>query len=176
MRRTLSLSIQGLTEPASITVDPVERDLTDGRMRSLLAAWRQVRFKQARLPSRVELGLGLLESVKHHLIDIDVVAGDEFEFRTYGAAIASAFGNDMTGRKVSELPPADAKFIAAVYKLARAERVPCITRHRPSKGVLVEHWLRLVLPLDERRNGQVSAFLALNVPIDPNMLAALSQR
>jgi len=176
MRRNLSIAVSGLAEPATVTVDPTEKDLTDGRMRALLGAWRSARFKHGRLPSRAELGLGLLESIRNHLIDIDVLPGDDFRFRTYGSAIASAFGRNMTGRRVSELPPSDAQFIVAVYKLAKTERVPCVTRHRPSKGVLVEHWLRLVLPLDDERAGRVTVFLSLNVPVDPNMFASLMPR
>lgn len=176
MRRNLSIEVSGLTEPASVTVDPTEKDLTDGRMRALLGAWRRARFKHGRLPRRAELGLGLLESIRNHVIDIDVLPGDDFRFRTYGGAIASAFGRDMTGRRVSELPPSDAKLIATVYKLAKTEGVPCVTRHRPSKGVLVEYWLRLVLPLDKERAGRVAAFLSLNVPVDPSTLPIFSQR
>jgi hypothetical protein len=174
MRRTLSISVSRLTEDASVTVDPSEKDLSDGRMRALLAAWRRARFKYGRLPSRAELGLKLLESIRDHLIDVDILPEDDFSFRTYGRAIAFAFGRNMVGRRVAELPPSDARLITAVYKLAKVERSPCITRHRPSKGVMVEHWLRLVLPLDDAHTGRVSAFLSLNVPLYPNTIGMLA--
>jgi len=166
MRQVIVIIEDGLPEPARVVIDPVESDLVDMRERSLLKAWQRAKFRRGRLPRRSDLGDGLLSSIEGFLIDLDLDADGSIRFRTYGRSIAAAFGRDMTGKNLNELPGPDSRLFLKVYSISGSRRVPCATQHVPSVGVKVGTWLRVVLPLDERSTGAVTGFLACNVPLD----------
>lgn len=172
MRRVLQWTVPGLPAPATVIVDPEQSDLIDMRKRALMTAWQRVRFKAGRLPKRADIDGDLLKQIGGHLIDLAVEADGRLRFRSYGKDIAAAFGRNMTGSYLDELPSADARFIARVYRIVQEERVPCATRHKPTTTVEVATWLRLTLPLDESGDGRVTAFLSCNVPLDPGPRAA----
>jgi hypothetical protein len=171
MRRILHWPVPDLPKPATVIVDPERADLIDLRKRALLAEWHRARFKRGRIPKRADLDRDLLKDIGDYLIDVAIELDGRLRFRSYGLGIAAAFGRDMTGKSLADLPAAAARFFARVYGIAQAERVPCATRHAPDPTIPVSNWLRLVTPLDEAGEGRVTAFLCCNVPLDPGARA-----
>ncbi len=174
MPRKLTVVQEGLPKAATVILEPGEGDLMDMRLRGLLRAWISAKLKsKGRLPAKGDLAEGAVRAAADFCVDIEIVAGGELVFRTYGRGIARAFGRDMTGRKVSDLPKANAIFFKKVYFIAGSKRIACATEHAPSATVPVGRWMRLVLPLDEAGKGSATHFLACNVPLDPDDVRAM---
>ena len=167
MSRRLNVVQEGLPRAATVILEPGDGDLMDMRLRGLLRAWTSAKFKnKGRLPAKGDLAEGAVRAAADFCVDIEIAAGGELAFLSYGRGIARAFGRDMTGRRVSDLPKADAIFFKKVYFIAGSKRIACATEHAPSATVPVGRWMRLVLPMDETGKGNATHFLACNVPID----------
>lgn len=158
--------IPGLPAPAEAIADPKDADVDDLRLRLLLAAWRKIAFAKNRLPRMDELPAAALQAVEPYLVVLENRDGSDLRFIRYGSAVAAAFGRDMVGCSARDLPSADARFFFTIYGRSMRERVPYLTRHRPSHAVAVGRWLRLVLPFDQAGAGRITHFFACNVPID----------
>lgn len=87
-------------------------------------------------------------------------------YRYYGAAIAKAYGQDLTGRSSSAFGSAIATFFVGAYLATEVRAAPLLTRHRAPPTVAVKHWQRLILPPAIINVGgqQQPRFLAANVP------------
>jgi hypothetical protein len=165
MRRKFDVHVDGLDEPMLIVANPNESDLVDMRERLALKSWRKAAFEKGRLPTIGELGVDMITDLEPNLVELEVLPDGDMLYRKYGAAIARAFGRDMTGRRTSELPTPVAKVFLSVYRLAIKRPMPYSTRHRPPADVKVGHWHRLILPMADAKSGKVGEFVVCIVPI-----------
>lgn len=164
-RRKFEIFVDGLTEPFQVIADPSEADLIDARERALLKMWRKERFARGRVPRWNQLDADLLADLKPYLMYLVVQDDGDLRYLDYGSAIARAYGQDMTGRRTSELSAPIAKAFLSLYHLALKQAIPYATRHHPPPPVPVSHWHRLILPLDEAQGGKIDRFLVGNIPI-----------
>lgn len=148
----------------TINWSPAAADLEQPVLRDLLAYWEALpggpRFPLASaidpLQMRTVLGLVML------LEPVD--GGRDFRYRVYGTGIAERSGIDVTGQTVgaiAENPLPD--YFLASYRACLSRPEPLHIQHVPPDRVHVEHWDRLILPLDDGQ-GQVSRLIVGNVP------------
>jgi len=164
-RRKFEIFVDGLTEPFTVIADPSEADLIDARKRALLKMWRKERFARGRMPRWDDLDADLLAGLKPYLMHLVVQDDGDLRYLGYGSAIAKAYGQNMTGRRTSEFSAPIAKAFLSLYHLALKQAIPYATRHNPPPPVSVDHWRRLILPLDEAQRGKIDRFLVCNIPI-----------
>jgi hypothetical protein len=164
-REVLRKSYPGLPKEVKVVVAPVEADIPDERLGALLNRWVMNRSKTNGLVSRsiIETAefLPLLRNVM--LLEIERPTPFEFDYvyRIYGAEIAERYGQDMTGKRTSDLPSPVAKLFLDLYEMSIDCRAPLYSEHAPPLNVDVILWERLVLPLGEE---QVDWILTVNLP------------
>lgn len=166
MHRTFEIHVDGLDEPMLVIANPNETDLVDMRERFVLKTWKSAYFKQRGVPTVGQLNVNMMIDLAPNLMLLEVLPDGDCIYRRYGAAIAKAFGNDMTGKRTSELPTPVAKVFLSIYRLAMKQPVPYATRHKPPRGVEVGHWHRLILPMADVNSGRIGEFVVCNVPIE----------
>jgi len=97
---------------------------------------------------------------------LDVVdGGADFRYRVYGREIAERFGQDMSGRTITEMPVMAhiGAFFLAVYRVSMQKRCAVLSEHAPPPAVSVTHWRRLIMPL-VNGEGSVTRFVVGNIP------------
>lgn len=70
-----------------------------------------------------------------------------YRYGYYGPTLAQAFGRDMTGAHIDELPTDQANILTVEYEHVRRTREPHWRVYEASFGGTVETWERLALPL-----------------------------
>ncbi len=101
--------------------------------------------------------------------------GRDFRYRIFGSRIAQMFGQDMTGRRLSEFPELAARNTLRQYHLVMRARRAIYSEHDAMPEVsLVVRWCRLVLPFTDRLGG-ISRLLVTNVPVERPVLEALAR-
>jgi hypothetical protein len=101
-----------------------------------------------RAPARRDLPLEELKPWLGHLLVIDVIdGGADFLYRVYGTAIGAFFGNDLTGKRLSEVDPATQETVGKEYREVVATGLPTYAVRAPR--TFREHTLiaRANLPL-----------------------------
>jgi hypothetical protein len=158
-----------LCEPA--TAEVVQHPM----LQSLLAAWRAAATP---LPDRGFVDPVPLGPWLGHLLLIEPTGGDQFRYRLYGTGFVSAFGRELTGHDLAELPQEQFELLQQDYVRTLEARVPMVRRHRarfpvpmpggarPSGDVL-ETWERLVLPIADE-HGAIDLLLVAAYPLTPD--------
>src|SRR3546814_2654550 len=79
-------------------------------------------------------------------------------------SVAEMYGEDMTGRRVSEIDNNNyaTQLFRAIYRVAALRGEPVFSHHRPPPHVSVTAWKRLILPL-ANAEGAVCRFLSVNL-------------
>ena len=163
-RRVFDIHVDGLDEPMRVVSNPNEDDLIDARERAALKAWRKVRFARNSVPRRQELSADLLEQLAANLMELDVLPDGDLVYSHCGRAVAAAFGENVTGRRTSELPTPISKVFLSVYQLAIKHPMPFATRHSSPLDE-VGYWHRLILPVDPADSGRARRFVVCSLPI-----------
>jgi hypothetical protein len=147
--------------------NPTPADLTDRRLRDLLAYWEGLR-PPGGLPGLADIDPVAMGDAVGYVMLLEALPEGDFRYRLYGSRIAERSGFDMTGRRTSEVLPAKPAiplFFGAVYRAATLRRAPVHTRHVPPSQIQVVDWRRLILPL-AGPSGRVD-FLVGNIPGEP---------
>ena len=161
------------TPPFSCEPATLER-IQHPMLQRLLSAWQQA---AAPLP-----GHGFVDPIPlgpwlGHLMLIEPTGGDQFRYRLYGSGFVTAFGRELTGHDLAELPPDQFQLLQQDYVQTLAARAPMVRQHRarfpvpmpggarPSGDVL-ETWERLVLPIADPQ-GVIDILLVAAYPLTP---------
>ncbi len=163
-RRIFDIHVDGLDEPMRVVANPNDDDLIDARERAALKAWRKVRFSRNAVPRRQELNSDLLGQLSANLMELDVLPDGDLVYSHCGKAVAAAFGENVTGRRTSELPTPISKVFLSVYQLAIKHPMPFATRHSSPLDE-VGYWHRLILPVDAAESGRARRFVVCSLPI-----------
>ena len=91
---------------------------------------------------------------------------DDYTYCQYGEGIADHYGQDMTGRAVSDLSGHISIFIAALYQAAIIRRESVLSEHEAPSVAFVHSWRRLIIPLAEA-DGTINSFAVGNIPDSP---------
>ena len=87
---------------------------------------------------------------------------DTFRYRRYGAGIADAYGKDMTGRRIDDFGGHISQFFSVIYQAVKIRKEWVFTEHEPPRKVLVNSWMRLIVPLMD--GAEVRGFVVVNAP------------
>jgi len=147
-----------------VIVDPDESDLIDVRQRRLRHHWWAAFRERNALPLRRDFNASFLHDIVDYLAVVEKVAGT-LRYATFGKGVAQAYGRDLTGTTVDQLPLPVANLFRSMYHLAEAKLVPVFTRHAPITGPAVRNWLRLIVPLGKDDSAVVTHFMTCNVPV-----------
>jgi PAS domain S-box-containing protein len=131
---------------------------TDG-VRELFEAYECAASKSDGLPDEAAIPAALLKRLSPHLMRMRPTGDDDFEYMSYGEAIARMSGFDMTGKKTSDFRGEVGAFFRNAYLEAVAAQQSILTIHRASYAVEVHSWERLICPV---RDGAGLYLLVLN--------------
>ena len=98
------------------------------------------------LSSAADLSPAMLRRWLDNLVVVDALAEDRPRYAYYGANLALAFGQDMVGRSIDQLPDAQRRILADEYASLRAERRPLARHYTADFDGAVQTWERLLLP------------------------------
>jgi PAS domain-containing protein len=119
---------------------------TDG-IRELYEAYDRARADEGGLPPENALPASILKRLAPHVMRMRPLGGDDFEYITYGEAIARASGFDMTGKRTSDFKGEVGAFFRNAYAEVLATGEPLLTIHRAAYAVEVHSWERLICPV-----------------------------
>ena len=119
------------------------------------------------IPVAKSVGVEGLADWARNLIVIEVRASSNFRYGFYGTSFRKAFGVDMTGAEVDQLPPEQASLLRAEYRLVRRTQRPYWRVYAAWFGKTEEPqtWERLSLPLAGPK-GDVRFILAAAYRVD----------
>ncbi|MGL5117455.1 MAG: PAS domain-containing protein [Beijerinckiaceae bacterium] len=126
--------------------DLARQSSTDG-IRDLFETYERALARSDRLPSETDLPSAILNRLAPHLMRMRPLADDDFEYMTYGEAIARMSGFDMTGKRTSDFKGEVGVFFCNTYLEAVTSRQPLLTIHRATYAVEVHSWERLICPM-----------------------------
>ena len=98
------------------------------------------------LPSAADLSPSMLRRWLDNLVVVDALADGCPRYAYYGANLTLAFGTDMVGRSIEELPLAQRQILEGEYQALRTERRPLARHYTADFGGSVQTWERLLLP------------------------------
>lgn len=117
------------------------------KLRELLALWRAKRGARA-TPTRADINTIELRPWLGNLMLLEVIDnGADMLYRVYGSALADYFGRDLTGRKLSSLPPQVSAVVSSEYRQAIVDPKPLTVTHRRSVQHARIPISKLILPL-----------------------------
>lgn len=133
--------------------------LEDSRLAEAVTYWKGARGEDD-LPDYRAFGPEELRSLLGHLAIIES-AGEDFRYRLYGSYIASRYGEDRTGQRLSEKNTGMGRFFNAAYRAALARRDMLFTRHLPPRDSRVTACQRLLMPF--ARDGVADVLVIANL-------------
>lgn len=132
---------------------------------SALLRWWQTHHGDGELPAAADLAPDMLRRWLDNLIVMELPAGGQARYAYYGANLAAAFGLDMVGRSIDQLPAEQARILAAEFENARAARQPIARRYTADFGGTMQTWERLLLPFADA-DGAVEKILVAVYRLD----------
>lgn len=157
--------------------DPPPRPLTFRlhEHRSAYGFWLDAKGKAELPPAEMIDPTGFAGALGCVLLLEPEQSGRDFRYRIYGSRIAQMFGQDMTGRLLSEFPEVAARNTMRQYHLVMQTRRAIYSEHDAvPEASLVIRWCRLVLPFVDRM-GVISRLLVANVPVERPVLEAMAR-
>ncbi|WP_341705282.1 PAS domain-containing protein [Ferrovibrio sp.] len=150
---------------AGLIWNPALTDCPEQPLAHALSHWLAIRG-DADLPPVSAVSPFDLRPALGFILLIDVIDdGRDGRFRLYGTKVAEMYGEDMTGRLVSEVGGNNymTRLMRALYRAALLRRQAVFSHHLPPPHVSVTAWKRLILPLTGP-DGAVIRFLSVNLP------------
>lgn len=136
-------------------------------LRGLFRYWLRHCPASGSIPRAKTFGVEGLSDWARNLIVIEVRAAQNFRYGFYGTSFRKAFGIDMTGANVDDLPTEQASLLRAEYRLVRRTQRPYWRVYAAwfGKNDEPQTWERLSLPLTNDK-GDVKFILAAAYRVD----------
>jgi len=146
--------------------DPAPEDIDDAKLAAAVDYWRALKSGDP-LPRYGAFEPEALKPLLGFLMVIERVAGeDDLAYRLYGSFVASRYGGDRTGERLSKRNAGMGQFFNAAYRAALARPGVLYTTHAPPALSRVKACQRLILPF--RREGPAAEVLVVvNCPYLP---------
>ena len=139
---------------------PTIGDIDHARLKSLYAYWQDKRAGKV-FPSRRDIDPIEMKEWLGHLLLIACEPGVRYRYVVYGTHFVDAFGHDLTGRWIDQLPRDQYRLLAEEYDTVRMSGIPELRRYTARFGLFAagralpneqeQTWERLVLPLGGSR-------------------------
>lgn len=140
--------------------DMLGQDIGHPRLRSLYAYWTEKRAAYP-FPSRRDIDPIEMREWLGNLLMVACEPGVRYRYIVYGTHFVEAFGTDLTGRWIDELPKDQHRLLAEEYDTVRMSGIPELRRYTARFGLFAAGkarpadqemtWERLVLPLGGTR-------------------------
>ncbi|MCK6451896.1 MAG: PAS domain-containing protein [Alphaproteobacteria bacterium] len=153
--------------PPRVVWQPSEDDVRHEPLRFLVGFW-QMHSAGGRLPGVDMVEPFALKPALGYIMLLDVLDdGWDYRYRLYGTNIAQRLGQDLTGRRTSDISKRafTGTFYIAAYRAVLERRAPLFTVSASPRYVAAVDWWRLALPL-AAPDGAVTRLLVGNVPGD----------
>lgn len=142
----------GLPVPVSVTVDPWETDLADRRQQALLLDWRTKVSRDSTdrtlYPALEAIDQRITKALGDGLTLLDLIDGGDFRFRAVSKGAVDIINKNLTGMKLSEMPPQIASILRDAYNIVIDAGQPVYTRHVMRGGKTDgQRWQRICLPM-----------------------------
>lgn len=136
-------------------------------LRGLYRYWLRHSPASGGIPNAKQFGIEGLAEWARNLVVIEVRAGQNFCYGFYGTSFRKAFGADMTGAEIDQLPAEQASLLRAEYRLIRRTQRPYWRVYAAwfGKNDEPQTWERLSLPLGGPK-GDVRFILAAAYRVD----------
>ncbi|MBX9635331.1 MAG: PAS domain-containing protein [Magnetospirillum sp.] len=113
------------------------------------------------LPSAADLSPAMLRPWLDNLVVVDIPPEGEPRYSYYGANLAAAFGTDMVGRSIEQLPAAQRSILSREYDDVRTHRVAVGRRYSADFDGVPQTWERLLLPFFDGDNAVEKILVAV---------------
>jgi hypothetical protein len=98
------------------------------------------------VPSAADLSPAQLRRWLDNLVVMDIIRHGEPRYSYYGANLAQAFGIDMVGKTIDQLPAPQRSVLAQEYDMVRTQLKPASRTYTANFDGSVQTWERLLLP------------------------------
>ena len=98
------------------------------------------------VPSAADLAPAQLRRWLNNLVVMDIQDGGEPCYSYYGSNLAQAFGIDMVGKSIDQLPAQQRSILAQEYDAVCQQRKPAARCYSAKFDGSVQTWERLLLP------------------------------
>jgi hypothetical protein len=166
---------EGTPATRAMAGDMLAKDISHPRLRTLYGYWTDKRGGHA-FPSRRDIDPIEMRDWLGNLLLIACEPGVRYRYIVYGTHFVEAFGIDLTGRWIDELPKDQHRLLAEEYDTIRMSGIPELRRYTARFGLFAAGkaspaeremtWERLVLPLGGTR-------LSGTRELDPGRVALL---
>jgi hypothetical protein len=113
------------------------------------------------LPSAADLSPAMLRPWLDNLVVVDIAPAGEPRYAYYGANLAAAFGTDMVGRSIDQLPEAQRAILAREYDTVRRSLTSLARRYTADFNGQTQTWERLLLPFLDGDNAVEKIIVAV---------------
>jgi hypothetical protein len=100
-----------------------------------------------RFPAWSDFDQAELKRFWPHLMVLDVLPGQDFRYRHYGAGLAILFAHDFTDTVTSSLPPSERQRVEHDYVQALDGQARDVVMERRVDGIRYRNVRKLILPL-----------------------------
>ena len=178
-------SSEGAPTMSAGSSDALGQDIAHPRLKSLYSYWRDRRGDHP-FPSRRDIDPIEMKEWLGNLLLIACEPGPRYRYLVYGTRFVEAFGADLTGRSIDELPAEPQRLLTEEYDTVRMSGIPELRRYTARFGLFAPGgaapdaremtWERLVLPLRGTREsgeresdrGRVSLLLVGAYLLEPD--------
>lgn len=148
LRRTVNRVFLTPAVVARFCIGRADMDLDQLRHPHLIALrrWWLGQGGSEGLPSAADLSPTMLRRWLDNMVVVDLDPAGEARYAYYGANLAAAFGTDMVGRSIDQLPETQRAILVREYDTIRRGRAPVARRYTADFDGQTQTWERLLLP------------------------------
>lgn len=172
MRQAIEQNYPGLPDDVRYVIQPNLIDIAETKLRNLHGRWLFGIAGQTGLVSKSIIETDEFYCVLRNAMLLEIERSKPFQFdyifRIYGAEIAALYGEDMTGKRISEFHGPEYGLFLDLFDIALTRKSLIYAEHASRHDVYVEKWHSLVLPLGENK---VEWILVVSLPSGPRLSA-----
>ena len=165
MRQTIETNYPGLPDDVRYVVQPDLSDIPEAKLRKLNGRWLFGMADESGLVSKNIIETQEFYDVLRNAMLLEIERSRPFQFdyifRIYGAEITALYGEDMTGKRISEFHGPEYGLFLDLFDIALTRKSLIFSEHTPPHDVNAQTWRSLVLPLGEEK---VEWILVVSLP------------
>jgi hypothetical protein len=170
MRQAIEKKYPGLPDGVQYVIQPHLSDIAEKKLRDLHGRWLFGITDESGLVSKSIIETEEFHGVLRNAMLLEIERSKPFQydyiFRIYGAEIVELYGEDMTGKRISEFHGPEYGLFIDLFDIALTRKSLIYGEHAPPRGVDVEKWRSLILPLGENK---VEWILVVSLPSGPRL-------
>lgn len=170
MRLVIVKNYPGLPDDVRYVVQPNLTDIAETKLKNLHGRWLFGIADETGLVSKSIVETDEFYGVLRNAMLLEIERSKPFQydyvFRIFGIEIAALYGEDMTGKRISEFRGPEYGLFLDLFDIALTRKSLIYAEHASPRDVDVEKWQSLILPLGENK---VEWILVISLPSDPRL-------